>query len=261
MCWDVQIVQVSGTRFFRWKEAEMISTSKSLESSVKYPTKILGIHNVPKHPKRIQKACSCMSLSTCFMKQNLPTEPFPWWFLEVFIPGLYRLQSTHPMLARATSCKIVRPWFHMILLQKLRRRNPLKHGIHTLLADAQLNWTSILLKFGYHRSSVLLREERLRVLWCRTRLNRQRRAGMRWLTCRWPFGMLAGILKNPESKYFTHTDMLSYLNKGLKNTHATARCRETYSYVILTLKRRLILLYIVWHDNTNMQWKKSITST
>ena len=153
-------------------------------------------------------------------------------------------------------CNIMQNRANMILLQKLCRRNPLKHGIHTLLADAQLNWTSILLKFGYHRSSVLLREERLRVLWCRTRLNRQRRAGMRWLTCLWPFGMLAGILKNPESKYFTRTNMLSYLNKGLKNTHATARCRETYSCIILTLKRRLILLYIVWHDNTHANEKK-----
>lgn len=138
-----------------------MTTSKSLESSVNTRKKSLEsttFRNARKGSKKIQKTCSCMSLSTCFMKQNLPTEPFPWWFLEVFIPGLYRFQSTHPMLAHATSCKIVRPWFYMILLQKLRRRNPLKHGIHTLLADAQLNWTSILLKFGL--SPVLCTAER-----------------------------------------------------------------------------------------------------
>lgn len=110
MCWDGQIVQVSGTHLALERSRDDF-TSKSLESSVKYPKKILGIHNVPKRTKRIQKACSCMSLSTCFMKQNLPTEPFPWWLLEVFIPGLYRFQATHPMLAHATSCKIVRTWF------------------------------------------------------------------------------------------------------------------------------------------------------
>ena len=156
--------------------------SKSLESSVKYPKKILGIHNVPKRPKRIQKDPKSMFLHVSI---NLFHEAEPSnWTLSVMVSGSLRsrivpISINPPDVGPSTSCKIVRPWF----CSKNYVEETDWNMVSILLADAQLNWTSILLKFGYHRSSVLLREERLRVLWCRTRLNRQRRAGMRWLTC------------------------------------------------------------------------------
>ena len=59
-------------RFFKYL-ADGCSEGDDFSKSL--PQKILGIHNVPKKPlKKIHKnTCSCMSPSTCFMKQNLPS--------------------------------------------------------------------------------------------------------------------------------------------------------------------------------------------
>lgn len=88
--------------------------SKSLESSVKYPKKILGIHNVPKRPKRIQKDPKSMFLHVSI---NLFHEAEPSnWTLSVMVSGSLRsrivpISINPPDVGPSTSCKIVRPWF------------------------------------------------------------------------------------------------------------------------------------------------------